>query len=89
MVKKYYKPVWEGYVEARAVTQVHSNMWRLDRYMEHQDAMQEARLVFLKLAKKYKVETEQQFLSLFSMSLKNKFTDLAKKSSSKPSTTSL
>ena len=69
---KSYVPVWEGFVEAIAVNHVRRNVWRLPSYMEEQDALQEARMVFMRVKDKYPlVSTPQHFNALYSVSLVN------------------
>lgn len=78
MSNKKYKPEWEGFVYKIADYQVSKNMWRFGPYIDRQDAMQEAYIIFLTLSKKYKVEKPQHFNTLFSTALRNKFIDIAK-----------
>lgn len=72
---------WEGVFEAYTASYVHKNLWRLRRTCDEDDAMQEARIVFLRCARQYKdaVDNAAWFMSLYKRSLAARFADLATK----------
>jgi len=74
-----YKPEFTGPIEGWVVNFLTKHYWRVERSMDRDDAMQEAREVFLRISNHYagKIETPQHFMSLFKTSWTNHFTDLA------------
>lgn len=70
---------WEGVFEAYTASYVHKNLWRLSRTCDADDAMQEARIVFIRCARQYKdaVDNAAWFMSLYKRSLAARFADLA------------
>jgi hypothetical protein len=57
---------------------LHKNYWRVQNHMEYQDAMQEAKLVFVRVKNKYgNLDTPKHFMSLFKTSWVREFHDLA------------
>ncbi len=73
-----YSPMWEGPVEGYTVNFMKSNFWRVKAHMEYQDAMQEAKLVFVKLKRKYgRLSSPQHFMSLYKTTLKREFDELS------------
>lgn len=75
-----YVPEWKGPIEGYVVNFLSKQLWRVRPLLEHDDAMQEAYLVFLRTASRYPLEdTPQHFMALFKTSLTNEFHDLSKK----------
>jgi len=70
---------WEGVFEAYTASFIRKNLWRLSRTCDADDAMQEARIVFLRCARKYKdaVDNAAWFMALYKQSLAARFADLA------------
>lgn len=76
-VKLIFVPKFKGPIEGWVVNFLRRNYWRVERTMEYEDAMQEARLVFCKLIHKYPtIDTPQHFMSLFQTAWRNHFNDL-------------
>lgn len=76
-----YKPVWDGPIAGYATNYIAKHAWRMPRYMDHDDLMQEARLVFLRCAARYEVEEARHFMALFKKALFTEITDLSVKAS--------
>lgn len=73
-----YLPEFKGPVEGYVVNFLKRNLWRVARTHDHEDAMQEAHLVFLRTAARYPmVDTPQHFMALFKTSWANEFHDLS------------
>lgn len=73
-----YIPKFEGAIEGYVVNFLRTNFWRVQGSMEFQDCMQEAHLVFLRLADRYGVlDTPQHFMGLYKRAWYNHFTDLS------------
>lgn len=77
---KLYDPIFKGPIEGYVMNFLRANTWRVDRTMEHDDMMQEARVVFLYLSQKYPtIDTPQHFMALYKTAWFNRFTDLTHK----------
>jgi hypothetical protein len=75
-----YLPEWKGPVEGYVVNFLKKNYWRVAATHEYEEAMQEARLVFLVCASHYPLlDTPQHFMALFKRTLENEFHDLSEK----------
>lgn len=75
-----YVPEWKGPIEGYVVNFLSKQLWRVRPLLEHDDAMQEAYLVFLRTAARYPLmDTPQHFMSLFKTSWSNEFHDLSRK----------
>lgn len=71
-----WHPTWTIKIEAWAAKQIKSNMWRFDRSEDFDDIMQDARMLFFILGKKYPIVNEQaHFFALFRTSLSRMFID--------------
>lgn len=74
-----WQPTWSLQIENWTAKQIHKNLWRYDCLNEFQDLMQEARLLFFVLSKKYPIVNEaSHFFALYRTSLTNMFTDKAR-----------
>lgn len=76
-----FEAAWEGAFEAYTAKFVRTNLWRLARTCDSDDAMQEARIVFLRCATKYKgkIDNAAWFMGLYKRALVSRFSDLATK----------
>ena len=75
-----YVPEWKGPIEGYVVNFLSKQLWRVRPLLEHDDAMQEAYLVFLRTAARYPMmDTPQHFMALFKTSWTNEFHDLSRK----------
>lgn len=71
--------MWEGVFKAYTRSFIRRNMWRLSRTCDEDDAMQEARIVFLRCARQYKgvIDNDAWFMGIYKRSLAGRFADLA------------
>jgi len=79
-----FVPKFKGPIEGFVVNYLRKNMWRVSRYLEHEDLMQEARVLFLKLKERYsEVDgmNDRWFMSLFTRSFSNVITNISLKDS--------
>jgi hypothetical protein len=75
-----WQPAWNNKIEIWTINQVKKNMWRFDPVDEISDVMQEARLLFFKLTKKYPmVSKDYHFFYLYKTSLSRLFIDKSRK----------
>lgn len=75
-----YIPEWKGPIEGYVVNSLKREIWRIKRTHDHDDAMSEAYLVFLRCAGKYPiVDTPQHFMALFKSAWACQLIDLSKK----------
>ena len=74
-----YEAAWEGAFEGYTKKYVHKNLWRLTRTCDFDDAMQEARIVFMRCARKYadRIDYAAWFMAVYKRSLMGRFADLA------------
>lgn len=73
-----FNPAFKGPVEGYVVNFMNKNYFKVARTLERTDVMQEAYLVFMRVASKYpEVEAPQHFMALFKTSWYNHFTNLA------------
>lgn len=73
-------PEFKGSIEGYCVNFLTKNLWRLRGTHDHDDAMQEARLTFLRCAARYPLmDTAQHFMALFKTTWSNEFHDLSTK----------
>lgn len=78
-VKRKYLPRFHGAIEGYVVNFIRANGWRVQSSMEFEDVMQEAHVIFLRLAAKYGLtDTPQHFMALFKTAWRNHFVDLAR-----------
>ncbi len=74
-----WHPVWSKQVEYWTIKQVHKNLWRFDRMEEFSDIMQDARVLFFTLEKKYPIVNDMRhFFALYRTSLNRMFLDKTK-----------
>jgi len=79
-VSSTYVPEWKGPIEGYVMNQLAKQLWRVRPLLEHEDAMQEAYVVFLRCAARYPLmDTPQHFMALFKVSWANEFTDWSNK----------
>lgn len=76
-----FEAVWEGVFEGYTAKYLRANLWRVSRTCDMEDAMQEARIVFLRCSCKYKdsVDNAAWFMSIYKRSLAARFSDLSTK----------
>ena len=75
---RQYNPVWSKEIEGYTCNFMKKNFWRVQAHMEYTDAMQEAKLLFLKLKHKYgSMDTPQHFMAIYKVSLVNEFNEIA------------
>lgn len=72
-----YEPIFKGPIEGFVVNSLKTNFWRIEASCTMDDALQEARCAFLRVAHKYPGVEAPQFMALFKMAWHNKLTDLA------------
>lgn len=70
-----------GPVEGYVVNFLRKNFWRIAGTHEWDDAMQEARLIFLRVQRKYPDAEDKHLMSLFKTAWGHHFTDLSVKDS--------
>lgn len=79
-----YRPVFRGHLEGFAVKYMKANHWRIkQRCPEWEDAMQEARMVYMHCVRMYsdthKASTSKHFMALYKRCLINHVINLSKK----------
>lgn len=72
-----YKPVFKGPIEGWVVNHMAANFWRVERTQCRDDVMQDAYIVFARVAEVYPGVEAKHFMALFKRSWTNHFTDLA------------
>lgn len=74
-----FEAAWEGAFEGYTAKYINANLWRVARTCDFEDAMQEARIVFLRCARKYadKVDNAAWFMAVYKRSLAGRFADLS------------
>lgn len=71
-----FTPTWEGPIKGYASKVIARNMWRCDRIHSTDDLLQDAYMVFAKIAAKYpKVVEPEHFMALFKRAMFNCFHD--------------
>lgn len=74
-----WHPVWSKQIEIWTSKQVQKNLWRFDRVEEFKDVMQDARVLFFTLERKYPIVNDMRhFFALYRTSLNRMFTDKAR-----------
>lgn len=74
-----FVPEFKGPIEGWVVNYLKGNAWRVARTMEFDDCMQEAHLVFLRVARTYPDVTDPpHFMALFKTSWERRFVDLVR-----------
>ena len=73
----HYVPEFPGPVEGWVVNFLKDNLWRVQRTMDRDDCLQEARLVFLRVARTYPNVDAPHFMALFKTSWTRRFNDLS------------
>lgn len=73
-----WQPVWSAPIEAWTAKQAKQHKWRFDPADDFDDIMQECRLLFFKLGKKYPLCNERHFFALYRTSLFRMFHDKAR-----------
>lgn len=71
------EPGWEGPVEGWVIKFLTREHWKVARTVPWEDAVQEARVVFLRVLRRYPGVEPAHFMSLFMTSWRNHFLDLA------------
>lgn len=74
-----YQPEFKGPIEGYVVNSLKTNRWRIEASMTHDDAMQEAFIVFLRVATKYPGVEAKHFMALYKRAWHNQLNDLATK----------
>jgi hypothetical protein len=74
-----YNPVWDGVFEKYTHSYIARNLWKLQRTCTHEDAMQEARIVWLDCVRRYASKTDNAswFMALYKRALASRVIDLA------------
>lgn len=72
-----YEPTFKGPIEGYVVNNLKQHFWRIEASCTMDDALQEARCVFLRVAQKYPGVDAPHFMALFKMAWHNQLTDLA------------
>lgn len=74
-----WHPVWSEQIEIWTSKQIRKNLWRFDRMEEYRDVMQDAKVLFFTLEKKYPIVNDMRhFFALYRTSLNRMFTDKAR-----------
>lgn len=76
-IREDYVPAWEGEVEGWVANHLKENFWRVRCTNERDDVLQEARIVFLRVAGKYPGVEARHFMALFKTAWTRRFTDLS------------
>jgi hypothetical protein len=77
-VRSEFEPVWEGSVRAWTINYLRKNKWRYDPILELDDLLQDAYLVFMRVAEKYpRVVEAPHFMALYKTALLNELIDAA------------
>jgi DNA-directed RNA polymerase specialized sigma24 family protein len=78
-VRLRWVPQWDEKVRGWAIKFITQNQWRCDKIHEFDDLVQDAYLLFLKIAERYpKVNQPQHFMALFKRALANQIHDHAR-----------
>lgn len=78
MVAAVFAPQWEGPVKRWAIKFIRRNQWRVERINEFDDLLQDACLIFCKVASRYTVVEARHFMALFQRAMANSYHDKAK-----------
>jgi|SRR5882724_1907478 len=71
-----WHPVWSKQIEIWTSKQIQKNLWRFDRIEEFNDIMQDAKVLFYTLEKKYPIVKDMRhFFTLYKTSLNRMFID--------------
>lgn len=74
-----WRPKWEPEIRGWAFNYIRQNKWRYEHIHDIEDLMQDAHLVFLKVAEAYpRVVEPRHFMSLYKTSLRNALADKAR-----------
>jgi hypothetical protein len=74
-----WSPQWRGPIEGYAVRFLKKNQWRFDPLFEFEDLLNDAYLIFAKIAERYpRVVEPRHFMSLFKTALANDMWDKTK-----------
>jgi DNA-directed RNA polymerase specialized sigma24 family protein len=74
-----FAPTWEGAIQQWACKCIRNNRWRCDRIHEFEDLLQDAHMLFEKLAAKYpRINAPQKFMAIFKAAMNNAFHDHAR-----------
>jgi hypothetical protein len=68
---------WEGAIEGYTVNFWNRNLWRVKPLLEWEDAVQESRLIFVKIRRMYRGVAPQHFMALYKTALMRRMLDLA------------
>jgi len=72
-------PSWSREIEKWSLNQIRKNIWRFDTSEDEDDLLQDARILFFKLERKYPTVTDApHFFTLYKTSLKRMFIDKAR-----------
>jgi len=83
-VRVVWEPVWEGAVKNWASGYINKQQWRCDIIVGHDDLLQDAYLIFLKLCGRYpRVIDPRHFMALFKTSLTNAIHDKSSRATRK------
>lgn len=76
---RLFEPKWEGVFESYTASYVLKNLWRVQRTCDFEDAMQEARIVFLDCSRRYgaTVDNAAWFMALYKRALASQFHNLS------------
>lgn len=78
-VVRPWRPSWENEIRGWTINYIAKNKWRYEAINDFEDLLQDAYLVFLKVAETYpRVVEAPHFMSLYKTSLTNAFTDKAR-----------
>lgn len=73
-----WHPIWSPQIEAWTAYQIKTNLWRFDSIDCFEDVMQDAKILWWSLEKKYPVVNQMaHFVALYKTSLKNVFANKA------------
>ena len=74
--KRMWRPVWNEHFQKWSASYIKKNLWRYDTIHEFDDLMQDAYLLFVRIADTYpRVNNPANFMALFKMAMINKTND--------------
>lgn len=76
-----YIPIFKGIIEGWTMNYLAANYWRVEQSMERRDCLQEAWLVFAKIAERYPDVEAPHFFALYRTAWTRRFDDLSTRDS--------
>lgn len=76
-----YEPAWTDEVLGYATNFLAKHAWRVQPYLELDDLLQEAYLIFLQLVDRYDYRSPQHFMAMWKLALRNSMNDWSRQRS--------